>query len=132
MCDCTQHESDHGCVECEVPQLARNHYFTGKLLVERDFTDEQRYFVGKDRRHNQYLHGRGTVCGLKVVEHPNPACRSKYVVVRPGYAIDCCGREIIVRKDETFDARAGGRGREEAGHGRARVADLHPLSRVSR
>jgi YVTN family beta-propeller protein len=100
------HGSEKGCVECEVPQLARNHYFTGKLLVERDFTDEQRYFMGKDRRHNQRLHGWGTVCGLKVVQHPNPACRSKYVVVRPGYALDCCGREIIVHRDDTFDFRA--------------------------
>ncbi len=100
------HRSEKGCVECEVPQLARNHYFTGKLLVERDFTDEQRYFMGKDRRHNQRLHGWGTVCGLKVVQHPNPACRSKYVVVRPGYALDCCGREIIVHRDDTFDFRA--------------------------
>ena len=30
------------CVECDIPQLARNNYFTGKLLVERDFTDEKR------------------------------------------------------------------------------------------
>jgi len=36
------------CVECAVPQMARNHFFTGKLLVERDFTDEQRYLIGKD------------------------------------------------------------------------------------
>jgi YVTN family beta-propeller protein len=100
------HRSEKGCVECEVPQLARNHYFTGKLLVERDFTDEQRYFMGKDRRHNQRLHGWGTVCGLEVVQHANPACRSKYVVVRPGYALDCCGREIIVPRDDTFDLRA--------------------------
>lgn len=38
-------QQDSTCVECEVPQLARNHYFTGKLLVLRDFDDEQRYFI---------------------------------------------------------------------------------------
>ena len=94
------------CVECDVPQLARNNFFTGKLLVERDFTDEQRYFLGKERRHNQSLHGTGVACGLKVVEHPNPACRSQYVVLEPGIAVDCCGREIVVQREELVDARA--------------------------
>ena len=51
------------CVDCEIPVMARNNYFTGKLMVERDFRDEQGYFIGKDRRHDQYLHGWGAVCG---------------------------------------------------------------------
>lgn len=93
------------CPECEVPQLARNHYFTGKLMVERDFTDEQRYFMGKDRRHNRYLHGWGTVCGLRVRQHPQKACRDRFVVVEPGTAVDCCGREILIEREEVFDFR---------------------------
>ncbi len=100
------HQQDKTCVECEVPQLARNHYFTGKLLVLRDFDDEQRYFIGKDRRHNQRLHGWGTVCGLKVKQHPQDGCRDRWVIVEPGSAIDCCGREIIVEHEEFFDFRA--------------------------
>jgi DNA-binding beta-propeller fold protein YncE len=106
MAHCTGHNVNATCIECEVPQLARNHYFTGKLLVERDFTDEQRHFLGKERRHNQRLHGWGTVCGLKVKQHPNPACHNQYVVIEPGTAIDCCGREILVRREEYFDFRA--------------------------
>jgi hypothetical protein len=94
------------CVECDIPQLARNNYFTGKLLVERDFTDEQRYLLGKLRRHNQRLHGWGTVCGLKVKQHPNPGCQDRFVVVEPGSAIDCCGREILVAREEYFDFEA--------------------------
>src|SRR5215213_6008767 len=105
MANDTAHRSPESCPECEVPQRARNHYFTGKLLVERDFTDEQRYFLGKDRRHNQRLHGWGTVCGLKVVQHPNEACRDRYVVIEPGTGIDCCGREILVEREELFDFR---------------------------
>jgi len=54
------------CVECDIPQLARNNYFTGKFMTGRDFTDEQRYLLGKVRRHNRYLHGSGVVCGLTV------------------------------------------------------------------
>lgn len=91
------------CPECDILQMARNNYFTGKLLVERDFTDEQRYTMGKLRRHNQRLHGWGVACGLKVKEHPNPACQAQYVVVEPGTAIDCCGREILLQCEEYFD-----------------------------
>ena len=106
MACCKEHETQDRCVECEIPQLARNHFFTGKLMVVRDFTDEQLYFMGKDRRHNQQLHGAGVVCGLKVKQHPNPACQNQYVIIEPGTAIDCCGREIIVRQEEYFDFRA--------------------------
>jgi hypothetical protein len=105
MACCNGHSTkeNESCVECESPQLARNNFFTGKLLVERDFTDEQRFFLGKERRHNQRLHGWGTVCGLKVIEHPNPACQKQFVVIEPGTAIDCCGHEILVRDEIIFD-----------------------------
>jgi hypothetical protein len=107
-CNC-KHGSNgtsRACSECDILQLARNNYFTGKLLVERDFTDEQRYTMGKLRRHNQRLHGWGVACGLKVREHPNPACQSQYLIVESGTAIDCCGREILVPCEEYFDFEA--------------------------
>jgi collagen triple helix repeat protein len=84
------------CVACGIRSFARNTYFNGKLLVERDFEAEQEYLVGKDRLHNSLLHGTGTVCGLKVLPHPNPECQHEYVYVEPGMALDCCGRELIV------------------------------------
>jgi DNA-binding beta-propeller fold protein YncE len=87
------------------PQMARNYYFTGKLLVERDFTDEQRYLVEKQLRHNAALHGAGCVAGLRVKQHPEPARRDSYVVIEPGTAIDCQGHEILVRQEEFFDVR---------------------------
>jgi len=105
-CNCKHGASGAGgvCVECDIPQLARNNYFTGKLLVERDFTDEQRYLMGKQRRHNQRLHGWGAVCGLKV--KPHPTCPDRYVIIEPGTAIDCCGREILVDAEEYFGFEA--------------------------
>lgn len=106
MSCCRDPHVKDACVECEVPQMTRNNYFDGKLIVARDLTDEQRYFIGKDRRHNQQLHGWGVVCGLCVKQHPNPACRAQYVVIEPGTAIDCCGREIRVPREEFFDFRA--------------------------
>src|SRR5947209_3012117 len=94
------------CPSCDIGPFTRNYYFTGKLLVERDFTDEQSYYVNKLRHHHQRLHGWGVVCGLKVVQHENQACQTRFVCVEPGTAIDCCGREIIVREREYIDLTA--------------------------
>lgn len=126
MSKCNGHSAHETCSECEVLQLARNHYFTGKLLVERDFNDEQRFFIGKDRRHNQKLHGWGTVCGLKVKQHPNENCQKQYVVVEPGTAIDCCGREIIVGREDYIDFRAIFEDYWRRQHGKDAVPDTQP------
>jgi hypothetical protein len=65
----------------------------------RDFTAEQDYFLSRHRLHQQSLHGTGIVCGLEVRPHPNRECASKgWVVITPGIAIDCYGREILVRE----------------------------------
>jgi hypothetical protein len=85
------------CLPCEVPAFCRNHYYRGKLLTERDFSDEQRYLTDKHRLHNQALHGWGVVCGLRVKPHPH--CPALRVVVEDGFAIDTCGREIRVLRE---------------------------------
>jgi len=101
---CTQHlASAPGCPDCAIGPFTRNHYFTGKLLVERDFCDEQRYYIDKLRHHHQRLHGWGVVCGLKVVPHDTPACRTRFVCVTAGTAIDCCGHEILLRERDCID-----------------------------
>ena len=92
-----------GCEDCKPRALARNHYFTGKLLVERDFTDEQWFFREKIRLHHQRLHGTGVVCGLEIRQHPNANCQDRLVLLRPGSAVDCCGHDILVAHEETFD-----------------------------
>lgn len=99
-----QHHSE--CPDCTIGPFQRNHYFTGKLLVERDFTDEQLYYMDKVRLHNQRLHGHGVVCGLRVKQHDNPACRDRMVCIEPGMAIDCCGHEILVLEPECLDITA--------------------------
>ena len=91
------------CPECEIGSLTRNNYFTGKLLVERDFKDEQRYYMDKLRLHQKRLHGEGVVCGLEVKEHSNQACRGRYLCIDPGFAKDCCGNDIIVPQQECID-----------------------------
>ena len=91
------------CLDCELPTQERLNYFTGQFLLERDLRTEQEYHIAKHRQHNRYLHGHGTVCGLRVTEHPNPACRDRFVVLEPGLALDCCGREIVVQEPVYFD-----------------------------
>ena len=95
--------SNIACPPCDTDgPFLRNNYFTGKLLVERDFIDEQDYHAGKMRHHNARLHGSGVVCGLKVHQHPSEDCRKRYVCIEPGTAIDCCGREIVIPEQDVF------------------------------
>lgn len=91
------------CVDCDIEPFTRNYYFTGKLLVERDFKQEQEYYVDKMRHHDQTLHGWGVVCGLKVKPHQNSQCRNRFVCIEPGTAIDCCGHEILVHDEDCID-----------------------------
>ncbi len=72
--------------------MKRPNYFTGQLLSADDFTAEQDYHRGKQRRHNLLCHGFGVVQDLKVsTVNEN---RGSTVVVEPGFAIDRTGNEI--------------------------------------
>jgi hypothetical protein len=51
---------------------------------------EQRYHIDKRRLLNRMLHGGGVVAGLEVAREDGT------VTVAPGFAIDSCGREILV------------------------------------
>ena len=103
------HHHDHGCggatpcPACEFGPFTRNAYWTGKLMLARDFVDEQRYFLDKLRHHTQKLHGAGVVCGLKVVQHEKEGCRDRFVCIEPGAAIDCCGHDIVVLERDCVD-----------------------------
>jgi hypothetical protein len=87
------------CRECTLSSQERLNYFTGQFLAERDFRAEQGYHIGKGLQHNRYLHGWGTVCGLRVKQHPTPECRNRIIIIEPGLALDCCGREIVVPEE---------------------------------
>ncbi len=79
--------------------LERPNYFAGMILTESDFEVEQTYFLDKSRAHNR-LHGWGVVCGLAVVPTRPP---STSVLVEPGVALDCCGREIVMTEPVAAD-----------------------------
>jgi hypothetical protein len=95
------HES--GCSECGAIAFERNRYFTGKYMAARDFLGEQDYFLTRHRLHNRVLHGWGVVCGLRVVAHPDDQCRKRWVVVKAGIALDCCGRELVLKTDTALE-----------------------------
>lgn len=84
------------CVACGLHEPKRNNYFAGKFLTERDFTAQADYHRGQQFLHNSLLHGTGTVCGLKLIQHPSENCRRDFVVLEPGMALDCCGRQLTV------------------------------------
>lgn len=80
--------------------IERPRFFCGQLLTDKDLDAAQRYVIEKNRLHNRYLVGKGVVCGLVVRCEP---CDSGSVVVEPGYAIDCCGNDVVVCDPEPFD-----------------------------
>jgi hypothetical protein len=76
--------------------LCRPRFFAGQLLTEEDLNRLDRYIREKNKLHNRYLHGTGVVCGLEVLCY---RCKGQ-VLVKSGYAIDPCGEDIVVCKDE--------------------------------
>ena len=86
-------------------------FATGVLLDADDFRAEQLYHRGRLARAVAYLHGHGTVAGLRVVHEPATAEREERVVVRPGLAVDRLGRlvelpsDACLRLDRWFQAQ---------------------------
>ena len=78
-------------------------YATGILLDAEDFKAEQLYHRGRLSRALAYLHGGGTVAGLRVEwvkplepgeDAKFPRGRAEEIVVAPGIAVDRLGRVI--------------------------------------
>jgi hypothetical protein len=74
-------------------QFERNRYFYGKLLDEYHFRLETDYHNQKRWLINRAVLGYGVVCGLDVKSAPD---QPNAIIVKPGFAIDKWGREIIV------------------------------------
>jgi hypothetical protein len=88
-CSCGGQE----CEACTTKTMVRPRFFAGQLLTEDDLEALTTYVVTKQRLHARHLHGAGVVCGLEVVCHP---CDRGKIQVQPGYALDCCGNDIVV------------------------------------
>jgi len=89
-----------GCSTCKTEGYSRPRFFAGQLLTEDDLQQLGDYVVAKNRLHASHLFGAGVVCGLEVTCFP---CGGGKVVVNPGYALDCCGNDIVLGCSEELD-----------------------------
>ena len=119
------HKTSTHCPDCALGTFARNHYFTGKLLVERDFTDEQRFHIDKLRHHQPAAARLGRrVRAEGEAAHRIPHAATAMCWSNPGTAIDCCGHEILVRRGSALSFCPGAR---RCRHWKANDAEPHTL-----
>lgn len=79
--------------KCTLPGTKTVQDALDRLCAERDL-----------RHHNKYLHGWGIVCGLQVFCGPDPqGTERRHVTVKPGYAIDCEGNDVLLKSAEPLD-----------------------------
>jgi hypothetical protein len=88
------------CSLCQDQGYVRPRFFAGQLLTEDDLQQLEDYGVAKNRLHMRQLFGAGVVCGLEVTCYP---CGGGKVIVNPGYALDCCGNDIVVSCSTELD-----------------------------
>jgi hypothetical protein len=81
--------------------FVRPRFFGGMLLTEDDLQAIDDYTLAKRKLTNRHLFGPGVVCGLEVDCDP---CRPGWLTVTPGYALDCCGNDIVVGCPVKLDA----------------------------
>lgn len=95
-CPCGCAPCDTQC--CELECLVRPEFFCGQLLTDEDLTA----LVKWNRTHyrlGRYQYGWGVACGLELTRDPkNPAG----VLLHPGYALDCCGNDIVVCEPSAY------------------------------
>ena len=103
------HPCNCGCSKCkaeccELDCLVQPRFFCGQMLTDQDLTALLDWVKGKSAL-IRYRHGWGIVCGLDVKCASTPGS-GPVVGVSPGYAIDCCGNDIVVCGDVTLDLSA--------------------------
>lgn len=90
-------ESQHTCCSLDTP--VRPRFFCGQLLTDTDLGALVDWTADKLSL-ARYRHGWGVVCGLDVRCDPT---KPGGVIISPGYAISCCGDDIIVAEDYRYD-----------------------------
>jgi hypothetical protein len=90
------------CTQAQPESAERVNYFPRQLLTADDMFADQDYFRLKLQRHNRFMHGWGTVCGLVVTAAPT--ANSPWLVqISGGYALGPYGDEIFVGEPVNFD-----------------------------
>lgn len=91
--------------------LQRVSYQAGMLLGLEATQAEQDYHRRRQNRHNYWLHGSGTVAGLRVSTHAidpgNDVDRARVqLIISPGVGVDGLGREVSVQEPYCIDLGA--------------------------
>jgi len=97
-CGCKDHPPQTGC--CKLTCFERPTYFCGQLLSDADLTLEENYFREKNKLYHRTIDGYGVVCGLRM------KCDGRcdgHITIGDGYAIDCCGNDLVVCEPKSFD-----------------------------
>lgn len=84
-----------GAICSTLDTLVQPHFFCGQLLTDLDLMALVRLVQDKARL-SRYRHGWGVACGLDVRCIPQ---KPTQVMVSPGYAISCCGDDIVIAQD---------------------------------
>ena len=92
----------NGPERCGVPCLERPVYSAGQLLTADSLRLGQQYFEERFAL-RRYVDGVGVVCGMHVRCDPE---EKGWIVIEPGYAIDCCGNDIVLCEPVRFNACA--------------------------
>lgn len=89
------------CFTADIPAAStldpkkRVRYFTGQVLGEDEFRQDQLYLMTRDELHQRALHGYGRVSGLYVDQRPGDDGGVE-IVVGPGLAVNPRGETICV------------------------------------
>ena len=85
-------------LQANIPGIQRPQFFNGQQLTANDLAELQRTNQELRWLHNRSLHGWGIGIGLAVTGEAGDSA----VMIEPGYAVDCQGREIILTKQRTI------------------------------
>lgn len=97
-CDCSCAQCQPG--SCELECLVHPRFYCGQLLTDRDLSQLVDWIKAKSAL-VRYRAGWGVVCGLEVRSTDGVG-----VVVAPGYAITCCGNDVVVCDETRIDLAA--------------------------
>lgn len=97
---------DDCCTDTRCDSGRRNRYYSRKRITPDTWQVEQNY--QQQRRHllNRAIHGWGVVYGLALdIEKGNPCSDDgeQRVMVKPGLALDPCGRELLQVEKQPLD-----------------------------
>jgi hypothetical protein len=79
--------------------LERIQFFNGERLFASDLQSLESFNREMRWLHNQSLHQPGVASGFQVTGNIG----DRQVTVSPGYALDCCGREIVLTESQVLE-----------------------------